>query len=94
MVTFFLFGSYTQDALEGINAERTKRAEEIIAGYGGRLRFVYALVGEYDIVMAADLPGVPELVQASVALTRETGIAFTSMPALPVADFDSLAASQ
>ena len=94
MVTFFLFGSYTQDALEGINAERTKRAEQIIAGYGGKLRFVYALLGEYDIVMAADLPGVPEVVQVSIALTRETGIAFSSMPALPVADFDQLASGE
>ena len=94
MVTFLLFGSYTQDALDGINAERTKRAEEIIAGYGGKLRFVYALLGEYDIVMAADLPGVPEAVQVSIALTRETGIAFISMPALPVVDFDRLASGE
>ncbi|MBU8913414.1 MAG: GYD domain-containing protein [Spirochaetales bacterium] len=91
MTSFFLFGSYTQDAMDGIDADRTKKAEEVINGYGGKLRSVYALLGEYDIVMIADLPGVPEALQASIALTRDTGIAFSSCPAIAVADFDRLA---
>lgn len=91
MTSFFLFGSYTQDALDGIDADRTKKAEEVINGYGGKLRSVYALLGEYDIVMIVDLPGVPEALQISIALTRDTGIAFSSCPAIAVADFDRLA---
>ena len=93
MTSFFLFGTYTQEAMDGIDANRTKKAEEIIKGYGGKLHSVYALLGEYDIVMIADLPGVPEAVQVSIALTRDTGIAFSSSPALPVADFDRLASA-
>lgn len=46
MTTFFLFGSYTQDALDGIDADRTKKAEEVINGFGGKLHSVYALLGE------------------------------------------------
>ncbi len=91
MTSFFLFGSYTQDALDGIDADRTKKAEEVINGYGGKLHSVYALLGEYDIVMIVDLPGVPEALQVSMTLTRDTGIAFSSCPAIPVADFDRLA---
>jgi uncharacterized protein with GYD domain len=91
MTSFFLFGSYTQEALDGIDAERTKRAEEVIKGYGGTLKSVYALLGEYDIVMIVDLPGVPEAMQVSITLTRDTGIAFTSCPAVAVAEFDRLA---
>lgn len=93
MTTFFLFGTYTQEAVDGIDADRTKKAEEIITGYGGKLRSVYALLGELDIVMIAELPGVPEAVQVSIALSRDTGIAFSSYPALPVADFDRLASA-
>jgi len=93
MTTFFLFGSYTQDAMDGIDAGRTKKAEDVINGYGGKLRSVYALLGEYDIVMIADLPGVPEALQISIALTRDTGIAFSSCPAIAVADFDRLASA-
>ena len=92
MTTFLLLGTYTSEAIDGIDAERTKRAEEIVTGCGGKLRTVYALLGQYDIVMIAELPGTPEMVQASIELTRETGISFTTMPALPVADFDRLAA--
>ena len=91
MTSFFLFGSYTQDAMDGIDASRTRKAEEIISGFGGRLSSVYALLGEYDIVMIAELPGVPEALQVSIALTRDTGIAFSSCPAIPVADFDRVA---
>jgi uncharacterized protein with GYD domain len=90
MTTFFLFGSYTTKALDGIDAKRTKLAESVIHGYGGKLKSVHALLGQYDIVMIADLPGVEEAVQASIALHRKTGIAFTSSPAIPVADFDRL----
>ena len=91
MTTFFFFGSYTHDALDGIDARRTKNAEETCSGYGGKLRSVYALLGDHDIVMIADLPGVPEAMQVSVALARKTGISFSSCPAMPVADFDRIA---
>ena len=91
MQTFFFFGTYTHEALEGIDARRTKQAEETIAGFGGKLRSVYALLGDHDIVMIADLPGVPEAMQVSIRLNQETGISFSSCPALPVADFDRVA---
>lgn len=41
--------------------------------------------------MITDLPGVPEALQVSIALTRDTGIAFSSCPAIAVAEFDRLA---
>jgi uncharacterized protein with GYD domain len=91
MKTFFLFGSYTTKALDGIDAKRTKLAEEVIHGFGGKLHSVYALLGEHDIVMIAELPDVEEALQASIALHKKTGIAVTSAPAIAVADFDKLA---
>jgi len=51
---------------------------------------VYALLGQYDIVMITELPDMPEAVQVSIALYKKTGITFTSAPALPVAAFDQL----
>ncbi len=92
MTTFFLFGDYTQEAAGGINARRTKKAEEIISGFGGKLHSVHALLGEHDIVMIAELPGMPEAVQVSMSLLKSTGISFSTAPAIPVADFDRLVA--
>lgn len=93
MTTFFFFGKYTEDAASGINAKRTKKAEEVIVGYGGKLHSVHALLGMHDIVMIVELPGPPEAIQVSIALFKATGIAFTTSPAIPVADFDNLITS-
>lgn len=90
MTTFFMFGKYSKESLKGIAAKRTEKAEATIQDFGGKLRSVYALLGEYDLVLIADLPGNQEAVQVSVALSRETGIAFTTSPAIPIAVFDKL----
>ena len=90
MTTFFMFGNYSKDAIRGVSAKRTEKAEALIKGYGGKVRSVYALLGDRDLVIIADLPGAAEAVQVSVDITKETGITFSTVPAIPVADFDSL----
>ena len=94
MTTFFFLGRYTKDAVEGIDANRTERAEAAIQGYGGKLRSIYALLGEYDLVMIVDLPGIHEAVQVSVDIRKLTGISFSTSPALPVVAFDRLFVDQ
>ena len=91
MTTFFLFGSYTRESIEGIDARRTKKTEEIVSGYGGSVRSVHAILGPYDIVIICELPGVNEAVQVSLAIAKATGLNVTSAPAVTVADFDRLA---
>jgi hypothetical protein len=39
-----------------------------------------------------DFPGVEQAMKASVALTKMTGVSFTSSPAVPVEDFDKMMA--
>ena len=92
MTYFFFFGTYTNEAIGGIDARRTKLAEQTIEGYGGTLHSVYALLGRDDIVMIAELPGIPEAMQVSITLHKKTGIRFSSHPALPVVDFDRITA--
>ena len=90
MATFFMFGQYSRDSIRSISAKRTEKADSIIKGYGGTLRSVYALLGEHDLVIIAELPGIQEALQVSVELTKDSGISFASVPALPVADFDRM----
>ena len=92
MCTFFFFGSYSQDAVKSITAKRTAKAEGLISGFGGKMRSVYALLGQFDLVIIADLPGIEEAMQASVEMSIDSGITFNTCPAVPVADFDSLMA--
>ena len=91
MTTFFMLGRYSVDSIKEITAERTKEAVELLTHYGGKVREMYALLGPYDLVLITELPSTQEAMKASIALTKLTGISFTSCPALTVEHFDQLA---
>jgi len=85
-----MYGKYSQEAIKGISAERTKTALDAIAKAGGKVNSMYALLGKYDLVLITDFPGVGDVMKASIALNKLTGIAFTSFPAIPVEEFDKI----
>ena len=93
MATFVMLGKYSSEALKEISAERTERAVGTIKKFGGQVSSMYTLLGDHDLVLIVDLPGVEQAMQASIALNKSTGIAFTTSPALKVEDFDKLAAA-
>ena len=90
MATFFMFGKYSPEAVEGISAERTENSVELMKKFGGIIKAMYALMGDWDLVLIVDLPGIKEAMKASVALSRMTGIAFSTSPAMSVEDFDKM----
>lgn len=90
METFFMFGKYSQEAMKKISAERTRKAISTIQKLGGRVKSVYALLGNNDLVFIVTLPNSAQATIASIALTKLTGISFTTSPAIPVDQFDRL----
>ena len=92
MSMFVMLGKYSSEALKGISAERTKAAVGIMEKHGGKINEVYAMLGGYDLALVVELPGLEEAMKASIALNRMTGVAFTTLPAVPVEKFDELAA--
>ena len=90
MLTFIMFGKYSFGAVKEISAERTAKATAIIGDIGGKVKAGYALLGEHDIVLVVDFPGVKEAMKASVELTKLLGISFTTAPAVTVEEFDKL----
>ncbi len=90
MSTFVFFGNYSTDAFKGISSERTGKSKELAKKFGGEVKNVYALLGKDDLLLIADFPGSPEAVKFSVALTRLTGIGFSTSPALEAGEFDKL----
>ncbi|MEW5815311.1 MAG: GYD domain-containing protein [Spirochaetota bacterium] len=92
MSKFFMFGKYTSDAIKGIKSERTKKATAIIEKFGGKLESIYALMGEYDIVIIGDFPEIQAALKTSIALNKLTGISFSTSPAITVEEFDKIAA--
>lgn len=92
MTTFFMFGKYSSEALKEMGAERTDKAVNLIKKFGGEVNSMYALLGEQDLVLIVDFPGVEQAMKASVALTKMAGVSFTSSPAVAVEDFDKIIA--
>ncbi|MBN1672487.1 MAG: GYD domain-containing protein [Kiritimatiellae bacterium] len=89
-MTFFMFGKYSTQAIREIDAARTLKAINLIKAFGGSVKEMYALLGPHDLVFIVDLPGVQEAMKASVALTKQTGIGFSTAPAMTVEQFDKL----
>jgi len=90
MSTFFMFGRYSSAAMKGMSAKRTKEAEGLIKKHGGKVEAMYSLLGEKDLVFILTFPGIEQAMKASVALSKATGISFTTSPAVTVEEFDKL----
>ena len=90
MATFFMFGTYSADALAGISAARTKQATAVISDNGGQVQSMYATLGDQDLVLIVDFPDTQRAMKGSIALSRITDIAFTTVPAIAVDEFDKL----
>lgn len=90
MAIFLMFGSYSIDAVEKISAERTRDAVAVIGDIGGEVKAGYAVLGEEDLILVVDFPGLGEAMRASVELTKLLGISFKTAPAVTLDEFDKL----
>jgi len=93
MSIFVLFGNYSAESIKGASAKRTEDAAALIRSLGGEVVSGYALLGETDLLLVVDLPDTERAVRASAGLTKLTGIAFRTSPAVSLKDFDRLIAS-
>ena len=89
-MTFFMFGRYSSEAAGRISVDRTRAAHQAVENFGGTVKAIYALMGEYDLVLIAELPRMAEAMKASIALKRLTDISFFTTAAMPVEEFDQL----
>ena len=92
MSTFFMLGKYSSESMKGMSTERTDESTGIIKKFGGELVSMYALLGGYDLVLIVNFPGIEDIMKASVALGKLTGISFTTYPAVTVEQFDKMIA--
>jgi uncharacterized protein with GYD domain len=85
-----MFGKYSSKGVKEISAERTEKATAVMDKLGGKVHAGYALLGETDLVLIVDFPGVTEAMKASVELNKLLGISFTTSPAVTIEEFDKL----
>jgi uncharacterized protein with GYD domain len=91
MAKFLMMGKYSPEAIKGISAERTKKVLGVIEQAGGKVYSMYALLGVYDLVFVVELGGIQEALKTSIAITKLTDIAFSTLPAVTVEEFDKIA---
>lgn len=91
MAKFVMLGRYSSEAIKGIAAERTKKGVEVIEKAGGKVNSMFALLGKYDLLFVVDFPGIAEAMRASIALTKMTGVGFSTYPAITVEELDKIA---
>ena len=85
-----MLGKYSAEATKEIDAKRTEKAVGIIKKHGGKLIEALILLGDYDMAVCIELPGISEAVQVSVALNKLTGISFQTYPAITMTEFDKM----
>ncbi len=90
MNTYLLFGKYSANALKNASATRTRKAEHLIGRFRGKVKAMYALIGDHDLLLVVELPGIDEVVKVSTGLMALTGITFTTVPAISIGAFDKL----
>jgi uncharacterized protein with GYD domain len=90
MAKYLLLGKYSLEAMRGISAQRTQEAKKIVEDAGGKVEAIYALLGPYDLALILDLPDDKSAMKVSLELTKMSSIAFTTLPAVDVEEFDKL----
>ena len=90
MHTFFMFGRYSTESLQQVSPERTRLAHEVIERLGGHIKAIYAMMGEYDLVLITEFARMADAMKASIELKRRTDISFFTTAAMPVEEFDQL----
>jgi uncharacterized protein with GYD domain len=90
MATYLMFGKYSQEALDHINAERSEKAIALLRELDAETKAGYALMGEHDLVLVVEFPDNESAIKASVGLSRLLGISFKTAPAVSIEAFDRL----
>jgi uncharacterized protein with GYD domain len=90
MAEYYMLGKYSSEAVKGISPDRTRKAVELIEKFSGKVNAAHVLLGGYDLALLVSFPGTPEAMKASLALTKMSGVGFTTLPAMAVEEFDKL----
>ena len=90
MTTFIMLGKYSQQAVKEMSPNRTEKAGNLIKKLEGKVKSIYATLGEHDVLFIVDFPTVQQAMKASIAIGKLTGISFSTSAAVPIEEFDKM----
>ena len=72
MPMYVVLANYTEQGLRNIQESPSSgyRVEEAIESNGGKLKFMYLTLGQYDLVIVAEAPSDVEFATALLTMTR------------------------
>ena len=82
MSKFLMCGSCPPEALKEVGVGYKEKVAEVINEFKGTVDAVYSTLGEYDLIVFADLPDVESAMNISIELNKLTGITFSTSPAV------------
>jgi uncharacterized protein with GYD domain len=85
-----MFGSYSHETISKVSRDRTLEVLDIVKKFGGKVKGIYAVMGAYNLVLIVDFKDMSEAMKTSIEVTKATGISFSTMPAIPIEEFDKL----
>ena len=94
MPTFICFLNWTDQGAKAVKdvPARSKAADDLITGLGGRRVCGYVTTGQYDVVLVVEMPTGEAMTKLAVALTSRGNVRTTTVRAFSPEEFGKLAA--
>ena len=90
MKTFLIFGKSSSQELKEISLKYRAEVVSLVNDFGGNVRSMYIMLRERYLVLIFTFPGIKTAMSASIALSKLTGISFTTLPAVPIDEFNNI----
>lgn len=92
MPKYMIQGSYSPEGLKGLIKDkasgRLEAVSKALASVGGKLESVYFSLGDYDVVVLADVPDTVAVVALSAAISATGLVRTKSTPLLSIDETD------
>jgi uncharacterized protein with GYD domain len=93
MAKFLIFGSYTQQGVQGLlkdgGSARRAAVKKLVSSVGGKLEGFYFTYGEDDVVLIADLPDGAAAAAVSLTVSASGAVNTRTVPLLTAEEIDA-----
>lgn len=92
MATYFILGKFTQQGISTIKdaPKRRARAREIAKSLGGEIKNVYTTMGQYDLIVVAELPSDEALAKLALQVGMQGNLSTQTLRAFDEGETDKL----
>ena len=92
MAKYLIFGSYTQQGVQGLlkdgGSSRRAAVKKLVGSVGGKLESFYFTYGEDDVVLIVDLPDGASAAAVSLTVSASGAVNLRTVPLLTAEEID------